>query len=108
MSERVRRNPAFPTNLIFFSLSMVRSHVIFSGRVQGVGFRYTAQRLANEHKLLGWVKNLPDGRVEMLAEGPRERIEHLLFKLDSRFQITKKDLDWLEPKGQFTGFDIAY
>ena len=87
---------------------MVRSHIIFTGRVQGVGFRYTAQRLANEQKLLGWVKNLPDGRVELMAEGPQAKIEHLIFKLNSQFQITKQDIDWLNPKGQFTGFEVTY
>ncbi len=87
---------------------MVRSHSIFTGRVVGVGFRYTAQRMANEQKLTGWVKNLPDGRVEMMVEGPRPKIEHLLFKLNSRFEISKADTDWLDARGQFTGFDIAY
>lgn len=87
---------------------MVRSHIIFSGRVQGVGFRYTAQRMANEQKLTGWVKNLPDGRVEMIVEGPRAKIEHLLFKLSGRFSISKSDVDWLDARQQFSGFDIAY
>ncbi len=87
---------------------MVRSHVIFSGQVQGVGFRFTTQRLAQELKLTGWVKNLSDGRVEMMAEGPRERIEHLLFKLEGRHEITKKDVDWLDARGAFSDFAIAY
>ncbi len=87
---------------------MVRSHTIFSGRVQGVGFRFTAQRMANEQKLTGWVKNLPDGRVELMVEGSRPKIEHLLFKLSTRFQITKTDTDWLDPRGQFTEFSVTY
>ncbi len=87
---------------------MVRSHVIFTGRVQGVGFRYTAQRMAHEQRLVGWVKNLPNQTVEMMVEGPRPKIEHLLFKLNSQFQITKADTDWLEAKGQFTAFDVTY
>ena len=87
---------------------MVRSHVFFTGQVQGVGFRFTAQRLANDLKLTGWVKNLPDGRVEMMAEGPRERIEHLLFKLEGRHQITKREVDWLNARQSFGGFDIVY
>ena len=87
---------------------MVRSHVIFTGRVQGVGFRYTAQRMAKEQKLSGWVKNLSDGRVEMVVEGPRDKIDHLIFKIEGHFTITKKDSDWLPARGQFTDFDIAY
>ena len=52
-----------------------RAHVYYSGRVQGVGFRYTAEGLALDLKLVGWVKNLPDGRVELVCEGPKEKIE---------------------------------
>jgi acylphosphatase len=89
---------------------MVRSHVLFSGTVQGVGFRYTTQRFARELKINGWVKNLSDGRVEMMAEGPRERIESLLYKLDVFYvnKIQNKDIDWLDARGQFIDFVITY
>lgn len=89
---------------------MVRSHIFFSGTVQGVGFRYTAQRFANTLHLTGWVKNLPDGRVELLCEGSREQIENLLYKLDKHFEnrIRHKDVDWLDAKKSFSGFDITY
>lgn len=87
---------------------MVRAHIFFSGRVQGVGFRYTAQRMAREQKLVGWVKNLPDGRVELLAEGDRAKIEHLIFKLNGRFHIEKFETDWLSARSQFNDFDVTY
>jgi acylphosphatase len=89
---------------------MVRSHVFFSGTVQGVGFRYTTQRFAHELKLNGWVKNLPDGRVEMMAEGSRERIENLIYKLDKHYgdKIAHKDIDWHDTLRQFKGFEITY
>lgn len=87
---------------------MVRAHIIFSGTVQGVGFRYTSQRFARELKVNGWVKNLPDGRVEMTAEGTREQLENLIYKLDKRFEISHKDLDWVDARNQFTGFEITY
>ena len=48
--------------------------IIFTGRVQGVGFRFTAHRIANRHFLTGYVRNLPDGTVEMLAQGEVEDI----------------------------------
>ncbi|MBF0490600.1 MAG: acylphosphatase [Candidatus Omnitrophica bacterium] len=89
---------------------MVRAHVIFSGTVQGVGFRYTAQRMAGSLRLTGWVKNLSDGRVELVAEGTREQIENFLYKLDKHFEtrIRHKDLDWLDAKKSFSAFEIAY
>lgn len=89
---------------------MVRSHVLFSGTVQGVGFRYTTQRFARELKITGWVKNLSDGRVEMMAEGPRERLENLIYKLDKYYEgkITHKDLDWLDARNQFQDFVVTY
>ena len=89
---------------------MVRSHVFFSGSVQGVGFRFTAQRFARELKVNGWVKNLPDGRVEMMAEGPRERIDNLIYKIDIHFgnKIKAKDIDWLDARNQFNAFEVTY
>ncbi len=89
---------------------MVRSHVFFSGTVQGVGFRYTTQKFARELKVSGWVKNLSDGRVEMMAEGSRERLDDLIHKLDEQFErkIASKDIDWLDAPSQFTDFEVIY
>ncbi len=47
-------------------------HVFYEGRVQGVGFRYTARQIATGYEVTGWVRNLPDGRVEMLAAAADE------------------------------------
>ena len=49
-----------------------RIHVYYEGRVQGVGFRFTSEYVAQQLKLTGWVKNLPDGRVELVAEGKED------------------------------------
>lgn len=59
-------------------MAKVRAHVYISGRVQGVYFRYFARRLAEQHGLTGWVRNLPDGRVEALFEGERESVSQIL------------------------------
>ncbi len=59
--------------------------VNFSGRVQGVGFRYTAQRIANRYELAGYVKNMPDGSVEMLLQGPGEDIDQCLDDIGETF-----------------------
>ena len=57
---------------------MVRYRVLVSGRVQGVFFRDSCRRLALEHGVVGWVRNLPDGRVEAVFEGPPDSVEHLV------------------------------
>jgi acylphosphatase len=59
-------------------MSKVRVRVYYSGRVQGVGFRFTSARLAERHAVGGFVRNLPDGRVELVAEGNRSAVDQLL------------------------------
>ncbi len=49
--------------------------VFYSGRVQGVGFRYTVKQIAQSYEVIGWVRNLPDGRVELQAGGNAEEVE---------------------------------
>ena len=57
---------------------MVRYRVLISGRVQGVFFRDTCQRLAEQNGVAGWVRNLPDGRVEAVFEGPEQNVRRLV------------------------------
>lgn len=71
----------------------VRRHYICSGRVQEVGFRYTAFHLAQELGLSGWVSNLDDGRVEMELQGKPETIELLLCRIDGRGRISITDIE---------------
>ncbi|MDY7014107.1 MAG: acylphosphatase [Cyanobacteriota bacterium] len=56
----------------------VRAHVFISGKVQGVGYRYSTVRQAQRFGLNGWVRNLPDGRVEAVFEGDRARVEQMV------------------------------
>lgn len=88
---------------------MVRAHIYFSGTVQGVGFRYTTVSFARQSFLTGWVKNLSDGRVEIMAEGPREKIEELVSQLREQFSgfIWDQHVEWLEAKREFDNFSIA-
>jgi len=58
---------------------MVCKHVYYSGRVQGVGFRYTAQRVAENFEVVGFVRNLPNGAVELMAEGSPEQVDAFLL-----------------------------
>jgi len=61
-------------------------HFYFEGRVQGVGFRFTARYLANKHNVKGWVMNLADGRVELLAQGKKDDLDNFLKDLQGEFK----------------------
>ncbi|MBR0227043.1 MAG: acylphosphatase [Clostridia bacterium] len=67
--------------------TQARWRIIFSGKVQHVGFRYTAYYLAKELYLTGWVRNLPDGRVLLEAQGGVSRIRKLVLQLKSQSHI---------------------
>ena len=71
----------------------IRKHIVFYGRVQGVGFRYYAVNKANQLGLTGWVKNLPDGTVEMEVEGEKPLIDQLIIFLQNRTYIWIEKLD---------------
>lgn len=62
-------------------MNFVRKHVIFKGRVQGVGFRYYCLGIARRMKLTGWVRNLYNGDVEMEVQGDSKDIEMYLYKI---------------------------
>jgi acylphosphatase len=64
---------------------MAARHVIFIGRVQGVGFRFTALRMAQRHQLTGFVRNLPDGTVEMLTQGSAKDIDDCIQDIKEYF-----------------------
>lgn len=72
---------------------IIRRHIIFYGRVQGVGFRYTAYYSATELGLTGWVKNQWDGTVEMEVQGSGAQIDRLLSMLGSGRFISISDMD---------------
>jgi acylphosphatase len=85
-------------------------HIFYSGRVQGVGFRYTAKNVAMGFEITGSVRNLPDGRVELLAEGQKEELE--AFRLALRESglgsfISNEQITWGDPEGGFRGFEIT-
>jgi len=83
-------------------------HAYFTGRVQGVGFRFTAQDIAAELNIVGWVKNLRDGRVEILAEAEEEALKDLLERLNSFFNryIQDTETEWLTPTAEFSDFRV--
>jgi len=77
--------------------------------VQGVGFRFTAERVARHLNLTGWVKNLSDGRVEALCEGEEDQLIGLLEKIKNsplKSYIQNATVSWSEATGEFKDFEI--
>ena len=88
-----------------------RLTVNFEGRVQGVGFRFTTVEIARNHHVSGFVQNMMDGSVRLVAEG--NEAELLKFLKDMREAhiyryVTKEDLHWQAPTLEFEGFVIRY
>ena len=85
-----------------------RRRVFYSGRVQGVGFRYTAQSSARSFQVTGWVRNLADGRVELLAEGETAEIDAYLARGADSLGSNIRHVDQFTEKatGEFRGFEI--
>ena len=82
---------------------------VVSGTVQGVGYRYFASREASLFDITGYVKNLPDGRVEVFAEGRREELDQFITRLrrGPRFGYVKDlEIEWLDYEGRFRKFGI--
>jgi len=82
--------------------------VFFSGRVQGVGFRYQTLQVAKEFEVSGWVKNLPDGRVQLEAEGQAGEVRDFIAALQERMEghIRKTEQSNATRAPQFSGFTI--
>ncbi len=87
-----------------------RRTVYFSGRVQGVGFRATAWSIASRYDVSGYVRNLPDGRVELVVEGAPEEVERFLAEVKDAMSHYIRDVEeYREPaRGDLIGFEIRY
>jgi acylphosphatase len=85
-------------------------YIIFIGRVQGVGFRFTAFHSANIYRLTGFVRNLPDGTVEMLAQGPADKITACLREIEESFPgyVRETKIDELPIDPQHMDFKITF
>ncbi len=89
----------------------VRAHVYVNGRVQGVFFRTETQDEALRHGLTGWVRNLPDARVEAVFEGEKDKVERLIEFCRTGppgARVTKVEVEWQSFTGEFHGFRIRY
>jgi acylphosphatase len=89
-------------------LADVGPMVYYSGQVQGVGFRATAAEIAKGYKVTGWVKNLDDGRVQLVVEGTDEEVRKFLEAVRNRWKknIEKAQVEERKPTGEFKGFSV--
>ena len=88
---------------------MRRGHIFIEGKVQGVGFRHYTTLNAEEVGVHGWVKNLPDGRVEAVFEGPEDHIDEMVARCEEgpgSSRVDDVDFEWEEATGEFNDFKV--
>jgi acylphosphatase len=91
-------------------MNRCRLSVFYSGTVQGVGFRYTVRAMAAGYEVAGTVRNLPDGRVELVAEGCKDELsafQQAIRESELGHFIRREEVIWAEPAGGFRGFEIV-
>ncbi|MHC4524970.1 MAG: acylphosphatase [Planctomycetota bacterium] len=91
-------------------MNKTAKHIIFKGRVQGVGFRYTTHRAASRYDLTGFVRNLPDGTVETLLQGTEPNIQACLDDLQDTFGGYFREINTTDQpvNPQYHDFRITY
>lgn len=92
-------------------MNNIRVRLFIEGRVQGVWFRDSTRQEAERWGVTGWVRNVPDGRVEVLAEGPEEKVRNLIDwcrQGPPRARVNRVDESFEEWQGGFESFDIVF
>ena len=92
------------------AMNRSRMQIFYSGHVQGVGFRYTARTVAAGFDVTGVVRNLPDGRVELVAEGAKDELrafQQAIRDAGLDHFIRNEEVGWSDARGEFRGFEIA-
>ncbi len=88
-----------------------RLHLLVYGFVQGVGFRFAAERMAKQAKLTGWARNNPDGSVEIVAEGEEKNLldfKNWCYNGPKAAQVERVEEKWSEASGEFENFFIKF
>jgi acylphosphatase len=87
---------------------MIRRTVLFTGQVQGVGFRQRTLQASHGYPITGYVRNLPDGRVELVAEGDAELLDRFVGEVCRRLHGHIEKVDWTDSPvtGEFSYFSI--
>jgi acylphosphatase len=88
----------------------IAKHIIYSGRVQGVGFRFTAERIARRYELFGFVKNLPTGQVEMVVQGHLDDVRDCLRDIAETFGrgVSDTTCHKIAISDRYNSFQISY
>ena len=91
-------------------MRMIRRTVLFSGHVQGVGFRYTACHVARRFQVAGYVRNLPDGRVESVIEGEEDEVNRFVNAVAEEMSPGIRGVKYHDTAvtGEFSGFEIRF
>ena len=91
-------------------MDQIARHVIFEGHVQGVGFRYTAHHIAGRYAVTGYVRNLPDGTVEMLVQGPAQEVDNCIREVQEEFSghIRDTKVETVPYNARYQDFRIAF
>jgi len=91
-------------------MAEMAKHVVFSGRVQGVGFRFTALNAASRYRLTGYVRNVSNGTVEMVVQGPAADIDNCINSIEQSFAdyITGTKSEDIPPDPAYTDFKITF
>ena len=91
-------------------MNQVAKHIVFAGRVQGVGFRFTSLRAANRYGLTGRVCNLPNGSVEMIAQGRSDDIDDCIRDIQESFSgyIAETEVEEIGFDSQYKDFKITF
>ncbi len=91
-------------------MQIKQAQIFYSGTVQGVGFRYRCQAIASGMSIRGWVRNLPDGRVEIVAQANKSDLVDFINAVDASFgsYIRNRQVCWQDADEKLTGFDITF
>ena len=111
MEGSMNRREFLLSPLLAALASTVRVRLFISGVVQGVSYRASTQEQARRRGIVGWVKNLEDGRVEAVAQGSKDQVAELIAwcrKGPPAAKVEKVDLSWEEVGDEFRAFDVRY
>jgi acylphosphatase len=91
-------------------MSQIAKNITFTGQVQGVGFRFTAFNIAKRHQITGFVRNQPNGTVEMFAQGPPGAIDDCVRDIEEEFSgyIRETKIKEIPPNPQYKDFKITF